>query len=249
MSRKALAYLGTTVVILVALFIGASFLTYYANTIDNIYWHGSPIPPCFINATACGGHLLGSDEVGRDLLARIIVGARTTLGTSLVAVFFELLVAAVLAFCARYGGSIVRYIIARISTAMACLAAWPFLLLAILLSPEWYAKGGGLSLVAIVAIAAAMSWPKMLQVLSSGPQATAIARRVAKDWAVLVLMLETVAFFGFGAQPPTPSWGNMLSNSNQVVNVGWWVAIIPGLCIFFAVLWLEIGARTALRDP
>ncbi len=90
MRKRAIAAVVLTCTVFAVIFVSASLLESYANTIDNLHWTGYPIPPCFVNATTCGGHLFGTDEVGRDVLARLIVGARSSLGMSLAGAVCEL---------------------------------------------------------------------------------------------------------------------------------------------------------------
>src|SRR5665213_4061003 len=78
LSRHKLAVVGLVVLVLVILSaVFAKFLAPFDPTaIDNKWWNGDPVPPCFINAAICGNHLLGTDEVGRDLLSRLLFGAQ-----------------------------------------------------------------------------------------------------------------------------------------------------------------------------
>src|SRR5579884_1421430 len=74
--KHKLAMAGAVVLLLmvvVAVF-AAKIAPFDPNAIDNVHWQGNPLPPCFVDASQCGGHSLGSDENGRDLLARLIFG-------------------------------------------------------------------------------------------------------------------------------------------------------------------------------
>jgi peptide/nickel transport system permease protein len=74
--------------------------------IDNVHWQGPPVPPCFVDAHLCGGHVLGTDETGRDLLARLIFGARISLTVGVAAVIMELIIGTLFGALAGYFGSV-----------------------------------------------------------------------------------------------------------------------------------------------
>src|ERR1700693_1237928 len=78
-----------------------------ANAIDQAHWQGYPMPPCFLDAKLCGGHVLGTDENGRDMLARLMVGARLSLGVTLLAAILELAFGVVFGTLVRRGGGFV----------------------------------------------------------------------------------------------------------------------------------------------
>jgi peptide/nickel transport system permease protein len=71
------------------------------------------------------------------------------------------------------------------------------------------------------------------------------------DVANIIILESTLSFLGFGIQPPTASWGNMLSDAQENITIAWWAAVYPGLCIFATVLainYMGDGLRDAL-DP
>src|SRR5665213_2094589 len=69
------------------------FITHWdPNSIDDVAWKGDPVPPCFVNALLCGGHIHGTDEVGRDLLSRLLYGAQVSLQVGIFAVIMELII-------------------------------------------------------------------------------------------------------------------------------------------------------------
>ena len=85
------------------------------NAIDQKYWLGDPVPPCFVNAALCGGHFLGTDEVGRDLLSRLFYGAQVSLQVGLFAVIMELVIGTVIGAIAGYYGGWVDYLLMRLT--------------------------------------------------------------------------------------------------------------------------------------
>lgn len=226
-----------------AIFVCADLLRDYANAIDNVHWTGAPIPPCFVDATKCGGHWLGTDEVGRDLLARLIVATAVSLGISFGGAALELgLFACFLLLVERVAGS-ARVAIERIAVIVSCFCAWPALLVIALITFDLEVRSSGrLAILALIAgtLFTARSMPGLLKQVKSW---SLVSSRVIRDWAPTMLMLATIDFFGFGVQPPTPSWGNMLVNFQSNFGIAWWAAVFPALCIFITALLLEIGAR------
>lgn len=232
---------------LLAIFVCADLLRDYANAIDTVHWTGFPLPPCFVDATKCGGHWLGTDEVGRDLLARLIVATAVSLGISLGGAALELgLFAGFLLVAERFAGS-ARLAIERIAVGLSCFCAWPALLVIAVVTLNLEVRSSvGLAILALIAgaLVSARSMPGLPKKAKSWSFAIG---RVIRDWAAIILMLATIDFFGFGVQPPTPSWGNMLVDFQSNFWIAWWAAVFPALCIFIAALLLEIGARAILH--
>ena len=225
----------------VALLTAGLFVT-NANTIDDIAWKGDPVPPCFVNAALCGGHLLGTDEVGRDLVARIVTGARVTLGVSFLAALLTLAFAAILAALARFGGPVVRFFVTRLGVGVSSMPAWLFLVALVDVGASVRAHMA-LSWTMLAVVTAAIFWPKMVALLGSAPASVPVVNRFLRDWASIILTLSTIEFFGYGTMPPNASWGNMLSSMEATLQTGWWVGVFPGICIFVTVLALRAIAR------
>ncbi|MBV9269925.1 MAG: ABC transporter permease, partial [Candidatus Eremiobacteraeota bacterium] len=106
-------------VILLLLVLAAAFAKFISpfdpNTIDNTWWKGYPVPPCFQDAAHCGGHILGTDENGRDLLSRLIYGAQISLTVGVFAVVMEIIIGTVLGSVAGYYGGWIDWIVMRIT--------------------------------------------------------------------------------------------------------------------------------------
>jgi len=230
----------------VALLAAGSFVT-NANTIDDVAWKGDPVPPCFVNAALCGGHLLGTDEVGRDLAARLVTGARVTLGISFLAALLTLAFAAILAALARFGGPVVRFVVMRLGVGVSSMPAWLFLVALVDVGAH-VRSHAGLSWAMLVVVTAAIFWPKMTSLLGSTHSPMPVIDRFFRDWASIVLVLATIEFFGYGTMPPTASWGNMLASMEATLQTGWWVGVFPGLCIFATVFALRAVARYAFSE-
>jgi peptide/nickel transport system permease protein len=246
MRRPSIVILAVVAIAFVALLVAGSFVP-GANTIDDVAWRGDPVPPCFVDAAHCGGHVLGTDEVGRDLLARLLVGAQTTLGFTFLAALLTFAFASIFAMLTRFGGRAVRYVVARLSVGVSSLPAWTVLIALIAVGIAVRGKmGPGWTMLIIVS--ATLSWPKMADLLGSTRGPVPVLNRFLRDWASLVLLVSTIEFFGYGMTPPTPSWGNMLSSMEATLQTGWWVGFFPGLCIFVAVFGLRAVARYALSS-
>lgn len=276
--KHRLAIAGFTVLVLMIL--AAVFAPWISpfdpNAIDNVWWHGNPVPPCFVNAAICGHHLLGSDEVGRDLLSRLFFGARISLQVGLYSVIMEVVIGTVLGAVAGYYGGWVDYVIMRVTDVFLCIPLLPLLLVITAIFVVKTPKAS-LSFLWIVIIIGSLSWAGVARLVRASflslrerefaeaaravgdgdgriifrhllPNAVApIVVQATLDVANIITLESTLSFLGFGIQPPTASWGSMLANAQEVINTGWWVAIFPGLCILVTVLAINyIG--DGLRD-
>jgi peptide/nickel transport system permease protein len=250
------------------------------NAIDNVHWQGMPLPPCFQAASQCGGHVLGTDEVGRDLLSRLLFGARISLTVGLFAVIMEVLIGSTLGAIAGYYGGWADYALMRLTDVFLSIPLLPLLLVltAIIAATSSHAS---LSFGVIVLIIGALSWPTVARLVRASflslrerefaeaaravgnndariiflhllPNAVApIVVQATLDVAGVIITESTLSFLGLGIQPPTASWGNMLSNAIGNLQTAWWVAVFPGLCILVTVLainYIGDGLRDAL-DP
>jgi dipeptide transport system permease protein len=230
------------------------------------------IPPFW----AEGGSLtypLGTDAVGRDLLSRLIHGARLSLLVGLNVVTLSLFAGVVLGLIAGYFRGVLGIVIMR---AMDILLAFPSLLLAIVVVAI---LGPGLSnaviAVAVVILphyvritrAAVMSesgrdyvtasriagaGPLRLMVVTILPNCLApLIVQATLGFSSAILDAAALGFIGLGAQPPTPEWGTMLANAREFITRAWWVVTFPGLAILITVLAFNLlgdGLRDAL-DP
>ncbi len=220
-----------------------------------------------------GAHLFGTDEVGRDILARIIYGARASLAAGLVSVAIAIGIGVPLGLLAGYLGGLVDGLISRLTDAML---ACPFLILAIALAAF---LGPSLTNAMIaIGITATPIFIRLTrgQVLTVKSELYVEAARAVgiRGWRIAVehvlpnvmpqLLVQasltvataiiaeaSLSFLGLGQQPPAPSWGAMLNTAQRFLTNAPWMAIYPGLAIFVTVLSFNLlgdGLRDAL-DP
>jgi ABC-type dipeptide/oligopeptide/nickel transport system permease subunit len=219
------------------------------------------------------GHLLGTDELGRDVLSRILHGARLSLLEGLFAVALAMLIGVPVGLVAGYAGGAADALLMRLTEV---LLAFPGVLLAVAIVSV---LGPGLwnAMVAValytVPIFARLARGSTLSVAQEpyveGCRAVGmrpvrvVARHVlpniappllvmaALRVALAILTAASLSFLGLGAQPPTPEWGAMLSNGRNYVLIAPHLVVFPGLAIVLLVLGLNLfqdGLRVAL-DP
>ena len=244
------------------------------NFIDQVHWSGYPLAP------GVAGHILGTDENGRDLLSRLIFGARISLTVAIFAVTMEIVLGTILGAVAGFYGKAIDFAIMRLTDVVLSIPILPLLLVLTAIVAQTSNKAA-LNFFTIVLIIGFVSWPAVARIvratfLSLREREYAEAARALgnPDWRIIfrhllpnamapiivqatlevanVIILEsTLSFLGFGIQPPTASWGNMLANAQANMAIAPWAAIFPGLCILVTVLainYLGDGLRDAL-DP
>ncbi len=244
------------------------------NVIDQTNWQGTPLAP------GIAGHSLGTDENGRDLLARLVYGAQISLTVAFATVLMELVIGTVAGAVAGYYGGWVDYAIMRVTDVFLSIPLLPLLLVLTAIVSATTTKAA-LSFGVIVVIIGATSWPAVARLVRASflslrekefcEAARALGNSDARiifrhllpnavaplivqgtlEIANVIILESTLSFLGFGIQPPTASWGNMLANAESNMAIAPWVAIFPGLCILVTVLainYLGDGLRDAL-DP
>jgi peptide/nickel transport system permease protein len=223
-------------------------------------------------------YLLGTDQLGRDVLSRLIFGARVSMIVGFTAVIFAGVVGTGLGIISGYLGGWVDQVIMRLTDTWLALPALTFaIFLAAIVGPSmwniviilgityWtrYARvirGEVLSLkerefVRLAIVAGCSKWTIMLRHIMPNVINSAIVLGTLM-LGVVIITEATLSFLGVGVPPPQPAWGLMLSDGKQGLMVGrWWLTIFPGCCIMLMVLsanllgdWLRVKLDPQLRQ-
>ena len=208
--------------------------------------------------TPSAAHWFGTDELGRDVLTRVLTGARVSLAIGLLSALTSAFVGTLVGGVAGMRGRWLDEVLMRITDAMLCVPRLPLLMLAAaVLQPNvptlvllvgltgWMetarvVRAETRSIMAREFVQAAQaigaSSPRVLlrHVLPAVVPTLTVATTLAIGRAIL--LESTMSFFGVGVQPPTASWGNMLYQAQSTMSTEPWLAIFPGLFIFLTVL-------------
>ncbi len=262
------------IVIMVILAIAAPvFASLTGHPVDTAYpdtgedASGNPVGP------GVNGFLLGTDSTGRDLLVRIVYGARISLFVGVATTLIAVILGVVVGLVAGYFGGIIDTVLARFTDAVL---AFPYVLLAIALATVF-----GPSLTIIMVMITFFSWAGIARIvrgqtlslkekeyieaarsLGAGPFRIMfidiLPNLLAPILVVGTLLVpnaivfeSTLSFLGLGIQPPTPSWGNMLADAANFYQVAWWYVVFPAVFLLITTLAFNLlgdGIRDAM-DP
>lgn len=218
-------------------------------------------------------HILGTDEQGRDLAARMIYGTRVSIFIGFIAVFIYVSIGIIVGAAAGFYGGMADMIISRIIEIVMCFPTF-FLILTIL--ALW-----GPSLVSVMAVIGITGWTGIARIVRGEfmrirelDYVSAARAAGAPDYKIIfkhilpnamppvlvsatfgiastILVESSLSFLGFGVQPPTPSWGDILSQSRDFMDIAWWLTLVPGIAIFITITSYNLtgeGLQEAL-DP
>lgn len=199
------------------------------------------------------GHLLGSDQFGRDIWARLLYGARVDLRVGFLAVLFPFVLGTAVGSLAGFFGGWVDTVVMRLVDVVV---AFPFYVLIIAL--VFVLGPGTRSIYIAITVVGWVSYARIVrgEVLVAKRQEYALAARAAgfgnlriigrhllpnvitqavvfamSDIVLSILAIVTLGFLGLGVAPPTPEWGNMISDGQQFITTRWALATVPGLAV------------------
>ena len=278
------------ILIIVALVTCAAFAEYISPSLPNRqdlrdltaapFWYPQCVgdeKPYFDYCSRGGKYILGADPLGRDVLSRIIHGARIALTLAVISITIGTLVGTTLGLAAGYFGRVVDEVIMRITDMIT---AVPYLLLALIIIVVL-----GQKYIVIVGVLALASWPEVVRLVRgqtlqlktldyvalakvSGASSFRILYRHILPGVTNTLVIATtlqvgaiilaesiLGYLGAGIPLPAPAWGSMIAYGRDYLDDAWWVAFFPGMAIFLTVLafnflgdWLRDRWDTRLRQ-
>lgn len=223
----------------------------------------------FWEPTGTSEHLLGTDQLGRDELSRLIYAARWSCLVGVLAAAVATVIGVPLGLVAGYYG---RYVDAVIMFFVNVVIAFPFIVFALAIIA--FLGPGFLNMILVLGLAGWVTYTRIVrsEILSLRELDYVMGSKAvgAADWHVLrrhmfpgvidsVMVLASLqvasmilaeaflSFIGFGIQPPTPSWGSMLADARVYMLTRWWLATLPGIAIFITALGVNL-LGDGLRD-
>ena len=212
---------------------------------------------------------LGTDDLGRDILSRLIYASRISMSLAFLTVLAGVLIGASLGLISGYiGGTLDKIIMSLVDIMMS----FPSIILAILitavLGPGLFNTGIAVTIMSLPAFIRIMraealkeknkdyalavksfgAGPVMIVFKHILPNSTSpLIVQAVLSFSESILNIAALGFLGLGAEPPSPEWGTMINDGRNFMNSAWWLVVWPGLCILFLVLSLNI-AGGALRE-
>ena len=217
-------------------------------------------------------HYLGTDELGRDVLMRLIYGARVSISIGLLVAFISAVIGLIIGSLAGYYGGILDATLMRVTDSLLSLPLIPVLILFAAANIKqipligWFIRGGNESIAKMVVVLCIFSWMTAARlvrasILSIKEKEFVFAAKIlgASDLRIIAMHITpnilapllvavslrvgssiifeaALSFLGLGVQPPTPTWGNMLYNAQEMIYEAPLLAIFPGIMIFITVI-------------
>ncbi|MCK5305587.1 MAG: ABC transporter permease [Candidatus Omnitrophica bacterium] len=261
--RKRYAFVGLSVIIVMfAAAIFAGFITAYSPNETNLAPEAKLQPPS-------REHLLGTDDLGRDVFSRMVYGARISLSVGFVAVIISVVIGVVLGAISGYYGGWVDILIMRVVEIVMC---FPRIFLILM-----FLAFLGPSIITVMVIIGVTGWTGLARLvraeflsLKERDYVQAARALGASDFRIIfrhilpnalspvyvsailgvggaILIESALSFLGLGVQIPMASWGNILTSGMHYIESAWWLMLFPGLAILITVLSYNILGE-ALRD-
>jgi peptide/nickel transport system permease protein len=281
-TRGRARWLGSFPVIPVLILVVIALVALFANQLaphnPEIGSLAARFKPPFWQTGGTTKYLLGTDQLGRDVLSRLIFGARVSMVVGITAVLFAGALGTLLGIVSGYLGGWVDQVIMRVTDTWLALPALTFaIFLAAIVGPSMWnivfilgltywtryarvVRGEVLSLrerefVRLAIVAGCSKWTIMMRHILPNVVNSAVVL-ASLMLGVVIITEATLSFLGIGVPPPQPAWGLMLSDGKQGLMVGyWWLTVFPGCCIMLMVLsanllgdWLRVKFDPQLRQ-
>lgn len=260
-NRNLLLFLGAAIVlffIIVAIF--APFIATYDPSATNL--KGTFLPPS-------SKHLFGTDDIGRDVFSRVVYGSRVSLFVGFIAVGISLIIGVILGLASGYYGGKVDSIIMRFTDIMLSFPSF-FLILAVIA----FLKPSIINVMIVIGFTGWMGVARLVRAevmsVKNREYITAAILQGLSHKKIMfkhilpnvlspvfvtatlsiagaILLESSLSFLGLGVQPPTASWGNILTDGQKNIINAWWLSLFPGLAIVFTALGYNLLGE-GLRD-
>lgn len=260
LKNKSALFGGVIILLIATLGIVAPFVVKYSPEEQNITKRLTPPSREF---------LLGTDDLGRDLFSRMVYSIRISFSVGIIAVFLSVIVGTSLGILSGYFGRWVDQLIMRFVDIMLCFPTFFLILLVIaFLEPNIF------TIMAVIGLTSWMGLARMVraEVLSLKEREFVLAARLLGlsypriffvhilpnvispiiVYATIgvgsaILVESGLSFLGLGVQPPTPSWGQIISGGKDYIHIAWWLTFFPGMAILITVLSFNLLGE-GLRD-
>ena len=256
LKKNPLAIVGIAIIVfwLIMAFFGPSMLSFSYTEMDSEYQMAAP---------GVNGHLIGTDSLGRDLLARIVYGSRSILTVALMTSIFSTFIGVILGFSAGYfGGKVDAFFLRSMDILMAIP---PLVLSMVVLGILGNSNIASLTIIVSIAFVPATARVSRGVLLTEKSQEYVMAARIRGEshlyimfieilpnttgpiiveatarFAYSIMMVASLGFLGVGLQPPTPDWGMMVIENKPIIDQAPWTVLFPALAIASLVIAISI---------